>query len=229
MITPPSSPCKRTKVVKSPGAKVKEMARLLKYHQHLCDEYDMPRSRLQQRLGEGADNHQVDQEEEEQLGCVKDLRGEFERMGAEALLPPLSTHSAKVREASKEKIQEGGEGERKTSISTTQTLACRLQSKSMQKLSECEDVVDREEVEWGGESEDQCTRGLEESTVSTPTYTVQTPACRQQTKPMQRLSECAGREGAVKTPTNWEWWYQPYGWRPNYWASLVFYCSGCQC
>ena len=20
---------------------------------------------------------------------------------------------------------------------------------------------------------------------------------------------------AVKTTTNWEWWYQPHGWRPN--------------
>ena len=33
----------------------------------------------------------------------KDLRGEFEGMGAEALLPPLSTLPAKVREASEEK------------------------------------------------------------------------------------------------------------------------------
>ena len=90
-ITPHSSPSKRTKVTKSPGAKAKEMARLLKYHQHLSDEYGMPVSDIQQRL-----RQEADQEDEEQLGLVKDLRGEFERMGAEALLPPLSTFPAKV-------------------------------------------------------------------------------------------------------------------------------------
>ena len=248
-ITPPSSPGKRMKPIKSPGTKVKEMARLLKYHQHLSDEYGMPSSHLQQRLrlevmspsspstycfGEGAGQQQ---EKEEGLGCEKDLRGEFERMGAEALLPPLSNLSVKVREASKEKKleaeREEGEVERvkgETPTSTVQMLACRIQSNTMQRQSECVVGVGRKEgEEREAEPEDQRTRGLEENTVSTPTFTAQTPACRIQTKPMQRLSECVESEGAVKTTTNWEWWYQPYGWRPNYWASLVFYCSGCQC
>ena len=46
---------------------------------------------------------------------------------------------------------------------------------------------------------------------------------------MQRLSECGvGREDSLVS-TSSLWWYQPEGWAPNYWSSLVFYCPCCQC
>ena len=78
------------------------------------------------------------------------------------------------------------------------------------------------------EEKDQSTWYVEGSCGSTSTPTLQKLACRQHIH-MQQLSECVGSgEGTVVSTTSLVWWYQPDGWAPNYWASLVFYCSDCQ-
>ena len=81
------------------------------------------------------------------------------------------------------------------------------------------------------EQKDQSTWYEEGSCGPKSTPTLQELACRQHIHMdhMQRLSKCVGSSaGTVASTTSLVWWYQPDGWAPNYWASLVFYCSHCQ-
>ena len=61
-----------------------------------------------------------------------------------------------------------------------------------------------------------------------PSIPLEELTCRQDIN-MQRLSECGvGSEGSLVYTSSLVWWYQPEGWAPNYWSSLVFYCPCCQ-
>ena len=63
---------------------------------------------------------------------------------------------------------------------------------------------------------------------SLQTIPLEESTCRQDIT-MQRLSECGvGSGGSLVSNTSLMWWYQPEGWAPNYWSSLVFYCPCCQ-
>ena len=92
-VTPTAKPRKTGSKIRSPGAKVRSLTRLLQFHQHLSEEHGLPPSHLQEKM-------RLEQETTpspvppflpmmlgEGKGEGRDLRGEFERMGADALLP----------------------------------------------------------------------------------------------------------------------------------------------
>ena len=187
-ITPPNSPIKEKKsgsVGRSPGAMARNRARLLDFQLKCEEERGLPASRLQEEIrreektpspGSSPRLKPVRCGRGEVVG--RDLREEFERLGAEAQHLPLAYPPVGIKE---EEEQE-------------------------------------DDYTWYGEG--SC--GL----TTNPTF--QKLACRKHIH-VQRLSECVGSgEGAEVSTTSLVWWYQPDGWAPNYWASLVFYCCGCQ-
>ena len=84
----------------------------------------------------------------------------------------------------------------------------------------------REEEEE--EPEDQFSGSSVGGCVSTTTPTPQQLACSTPTH-VQQLSEDVWGGGDCQLPTtSLVWWYQPYGWTPHCWASLVLACPSCQ-
>ena len=92
---------------RSPGAQERSLARLLRFQQRLCEEHNLPPSHLQERrrLGETSSPSSSPRLRPALARSREgglDLREEFERIGAEALLLPVTTPLG---------AQEGGEQE----------------------------------------------------------------------------------------------------------------------
>ena len=94
-VTPPASPRQVGEQMKSPGTQAKQLARLLQFQQQLSEEFGLPPSRLQERrileqetTPSPSSPSSPERKQFDRVG--KDLKKEFERIGAEALLLPLS-------------------------------------------------------------------------------------------------------------------------------------------